>query len=258
MERSVYWLRHTAICMRIILSHGDVNIFNLAKDAGKTRDLQGRYWWPATWRKPQASPRLRSRTTAPHGRSLRAHRVPWRDALANSSRGSNTGRKQVLAAARSTPSARGRQCVFPARTCTAGHPSSHKASIECEAEVAGQCRSDLPTEGAILTRSFSWLSAICSFLPDVVCLSAEGATWPPSHSHRAKARSNPLSLTEVSDRLSIMYRLICTRCPRHNREGAIPRVLYLQEEGAPCPWRSARQRERYPDPQRECSSGRAA
>ena len=33
-ERSVYSLRHTAICMRIILSHGKVNIFNLAKNAG--------------------------------------------------------------------------------------------------------------------------------------------------------------------------------------------------------------------------------
>ena len=27
-------MRHTAICMRIILSHGKVNIFNLAKNAG--------------------------------------------------------------------------------------------------------------------------------------------------------------------------------------------------------------------------------
>ena len=33
-ERSVYCLRHTAICMCIILSHGKVNIFNLAKNAG--------------------------------------------------------------------------------------------------------------------------------------------------------------------------------------------------------------------------------
>ena len=33
-DRSVYCLRHTAICMRIILSHGQVNIFNLAKNAG--------------------------------------------------------------------------------------------------------------------------------------------------------------------------------------------------------------------------------
>ena len=32
-DRSVYSLRHTAICMRIILSHGQVNIFNLAKNA---------------------------------------------------------------------------------------------------------------------------------------------------------------------------------------------------------------------------------
>ena len=33
-QRSIYCLRHTAICMRIILSHGKVNIFNLAKNAG--------------------------------------------------------------------------------------------------------------------------------------------------------------------------------------------------------------------------------
>lgn len=32
--RTVYCLRHTAICMRIILSYGKVNIFNLAKNAG--------------------------------------------------------------------------------------------------------------------------------------------------------------------------------------------------------------------------------
>ena len=30
----MYSLRHTAICMRIILSEGRVNIFNLAKNAG--------------------------------------------------------------------------------------------------------------------------------------------------------------------------------------------------------------------------------
>jgi len=34
MERSVYPLRHTAICVRIILSHDKVNIFNLAKNKG--------------------------------------------------------------------------------------------------------------------------------------------------------------------------------------------------------------------------------
>lgn len=33
-DRTFYSLRHTAICMRIILSHGKVNIFNLAKNAG--------------------------------------------------------------------------------------------------------------------------------------------------------------------------------------------------------------------------------
>jgi hypothetical protein len=33
-DRTIYSLRHTAICMRIILSHGKVNIFNLAKNAG--------------------------------------------------------------------------------------------------------------------------------------------------------------------------------------------------------------------------------
>lgn len=33
-ERTIYSLRHTAICMRIILSKGRVNIFNLAKNAG--------------------------------------------------------------------------------------------------------------------------------------------------------------------------------------------------------------------------------
>lgn len=33
-ERSLYDLHHTAICMRIVLSHGKVNIFNLAKNAG--------------------------------------------------------------------------------------------------------------------------------------------------------------------------------------------------------------------------------
>jgi len=31
---TLYSLRHTAICMRIINSHGKVNIFNLAKNAG--------------------------------------------------------------------------------------------------------------------------------------------------------------------------------------------------------------------------------
>ncbi len=33
-NHTVYSLRHCAICMRIILSHGQVNVFNLAKNAG--------------------------------------------------------------------------------------------------------------------------------------------------------------------------------------------------------------------------------
>lgn len=35
MDHTVYSLRHTAICMRIILSQGEVNIFNLAKTRGR-------------------------------------------------------------------------------------------------------------------------------------------------------------------------------------------------------------------------------
>jgi hypothetical protein len=44
MERSVYSLRHTAICMRIILSHGKVNIFNLAKNAGTSVEQIERFY----------------------------------------------------------------------------------------------------------------------------------------------------------------------------------------------------------------------
>ena len=44
MERSVYCLRHTAICMRIILSHGKVNIFNLAKNAGTSVNQIERFY----------------------------------------------------------------------------------------------------------------------------------------------------------------------------------------------------------------------
>ena len=43
-ERSVYSLRHTAICMRIILSHGKVNIFNLAKNAGTSVNQIERFY----------------------------------------------------------------------------------------------------------------------------------------------------------------------------------------------------------------------
>lgn len=44
MERSIYCLRHTAICMRIILSEGKVNIFNLAKNAGTSVEQIERFY----------------------------------------------------------------------------------------------------------------------------------------------------------------------------------------------------------------------
>ena len=43
-ERSVYCLRHIAICMRIILSHGKVNVFNLAKNAGTSVEQIERFY----------------------------------------------------------------------------------------------------------------------------------------------------------------------------------------------------------------------
>ena len=43
-ERSVYCLRHTALCMSIILSHGKVNIFNLAKNAGTSVEQIERFY----------------------------------------------------------------------------------------------------------------------------------------------------------------------------------------------------------------------
>ncbi|HSI11295.1 MAG TPA: hypothetical protein VK961_04595, partial [Chthoniobacter sp.] len=43
-ERSLYSLRHTAICMRIILSEGRVNIFNLAKNAGTSVEQIERFY----------------------------------------------------------------------------------------------------------------------------------------------------------------------------------------------------------------------
>ena len=41
---TLYSLRHTAICMRIILSEGKVNIFNLAKNAGNGVDQIERFY----------------------------------------------------------------------------------------------------------------------------------------------------------------------------------------------------------------------
>jgi hypothetical protein len=41
---TLYSLRHTAICMRIINSEGRVNIFNLAKNAGTSVDQIERFY----------------------------------------------------------------------------------------------------------------------------------------------------------------------------------------------------------------------
>jgi hypothetical protein len=43
-SQPVYCLRHAAICMRIILSHGKVNIFNLAKNAGTSVEQIERFY----------------------------------------------------------------------------------------------------------------------------------------------------------------------------------------------------------------------
>lgn len=43
-QHSVYSLRHTAICMRIIHSQGQVNIFNLAKNAGTSVEQIERFY----------------------------------------------------------------------------------------------------------------------------------------------------------------------------------------------------------------------
>ena len=43
-KHTIYSLRHTALCMRIILSHGDVNIYNLAKNAGTSVDQIERFY----------------------------------------------------------------------------------------------------------------------------------------------------------------------------------------------------------------------
>ena len=43
-RHTIYSLRHTAICMRIILSEGNVNIFNLAKNAGTSVDQIERFY----------------------------------------------------------------------------------------------------------------------------------------------------------------------------------------------------------------------
>jgi hypothetical protein len=43
-KHTMYSLRHTAICMRIIISEGKVNIFHLAKKAGTSVDQIERFY----------------------------------------------------------------------------------------------------------------------------------------------------------------------------------------------------------------------
>jgi hypothetical protein len=43
-KHTLYSLRHTAICMRITLSGGKVNIYNLAKNAGTSVDQIERFY----------------------------------------------------------------------------------------------------------------------------------------------------------------------------------------------------------------------
>jgi len=43
-KHTIYSLRHTAICMRFIHSHGDINVFNLAKNAGTSVDQIERFY----------------------------------------------------------------------------------------------------------------------------------------------------------------------------------------------------------------------
>ena len=43
-ERSIYSLRHTAICMRLVLSHGQVKIYSLAKNAGTSVNQIERFY----------------------------------------------------------------------------------------------------------------------------------------------------------------------------------------------------------------------
>ena len=43
-DRSIYSLRHTAICMRLVLSHGQVNIYSLAKNAGSSVNQIERFY----------------------------------------------------------------------------------------------------------------------------------------------------------------------------------------------------------------------
>src|SRR5262249_28678548 len=44
LEYELYCLRHTAICMRLVLSKGKVNIYNLAKTCGTSVDMIERFY----------------------------------------------------------------------------------------------------------------------------------------------------------------------------------------------------------------------
>jgi hypothetical protein len=44
IKYTIYSLRHTAICMRLILSHGEVNIYNLAKNAATSVEQIERFY----------------------------------------------------------------------------------------------------------------------------------------------------------------------------------------------------------------------
>ena len=43
-KHELYSLRHTAICMRLVNSHGQVNIYTLAKNAGTSVDQIERFY----------------------------------------------------------------------------------------------------------------------------------------------------------------------------------------------------------------------
>jgi hypothetical protein len=43
-DHTIYSLRHTAICLRTILSEGQVNIFNLTKNAGTSVEQIKRFY----------------------------------------------------------------------------------------------------------------------------------------------------------------------------------------------------------------------
>jgi hypothetical protein len=59
-DRTIYSLRHTAICTRIILSQGKVNIFNLAKNAGTSVNQIERFYARHLTLSPELAKNLQS------------------------------------------------------------------------------------------------------------------------------------------------------------------------------------------------------